>query len=258
MRVMDMFDLTGKTAVVTGGSIGLGAQMATSLAEAGANLVVAARKVDRCVELCKKLEGLGVRALAVACDASKADECQNLVDVTVKEFGTLDILVNNAGITWGADSMNFPMDKWHQILNLNLTGVFQLSAMAAKVMKEQGGGKIINISSLSSYGGTKPEDMDAVAYNTSKGAINTLTKDLAVKWASYGIYVNAIAPGFFPTHMSKSLLGKNADIYLSQVPFGRFGGEEDLKGAVVFLSSAASNFITGQIINVDGGQMAMV
>jgi NAD(P)-dependent dehydrogenase (short-subunit alcohol dehydrogenase family) len=258
MRVKDMFDLSGKTAVVTGGSIGLGAQMATGLAEAGANLVIAARKVDRCVELCNKLEGLGVRALAVACDASKADDCQNLVDVTVKEFGTLDILVNNAGITWAADAMNFPMDRWHQILNLNLTGLFQLSAMAARVMKEQGGGKIINITSLAGYGGTKPEDMNAVAYNASKGAVNTLTKDLAVKWASYGIYVNAIAPGFFPTHMSEFILEKNANIFLPQIPFGRFGGEDDLKGAVVFLSSAASNFITGQIINVDGGQMALV
>lgn len=258
MNVMEMFKLTGKTAVVTGGSIGLGAQMSTALAEAGANVVIAARKVDRCIELGKQLETLGVKTLGVACDVSKEEDCQNLVDTTVKEFGSLDILINNAGITWGGNSLKFPMKDWHKVMDLNLHGLFQLTQMTGRIMKEQGGGKIINITSLGSYGGTKPEEMDAVSYNASKGAINTLTKDLAVKWARYGIYVNAIAPGFFPTHMTEWILDKNADFLLPRVPFGRFGGENDLKGAVVFLSSAASDFISGQIINVDGGEMAMV
>jgi gluconate 5-dehydrogenase len=258
MNVRDMFDLTGKTAVVTGGSIGLGAQMAKGLAEAGANVVIAARKVERCIELCKQLENLGVQALPVACDAAKEDDCRQLVDKAFLRFGSLDILINNAGITWGADSLDYPIARWQQVLNVNLTAVFHLSVMAAKIMKEQGGGKIINITSLSGYGGTLPEDMDAVAYNASKGAVITLTKDLAVKWARYGIYVNSIAPGFFPTHMSGYLIEQNETRYLSQIPMGRFGGDDDLKGAVVFLSSAVSNYITGQIINVDGGQMALV
>ena len=154
--------------------------------------------------------------------------------------------------------MTFPMKDWHKVMDLNLHGLFQLTQMVGRVMKEQGHGKIINIASLGGYGGTKPEEMDAVAYNASKGAIMTLTKDLAVKWARYGINVNALAPGFFPTHMTEWLLNKNAEILLPRVPFGRYGVEDDLKGAVVFLASAASNFISGQIINVDGGEMAMV
>src|SRR5512137_1886487 len=138
MHVRDLFSLKGKTAVVTGGSVGLGAQMAAGLAEAGAHVVVAARKIDRCIDMCGKLEKNGVRALAVACDVSKPEECQNLVDVTMKEFGALNILVNNAGISWIADSLTFPMDKWQRVFNLNVNGTFQLSVMAARVMKEQG------------------------------------------------------------------------------------------------------------------------
>ncbi len=259
MKVKDMFDLTGKTAVVTGGSIGLGAQMSIGLAEAGANLVIAARKVERCIELASELEKKnGIRALGVACDVSNAGDCQNLVDTTVKEFGTLDILVNNAGITWGGDALDFPMDKWQKVIDLNVTGLFRLSALAARVMKSQGKGKIINMSSVAALGGAEPELLDAVVYNTSKGAVATMTKDLAVKWARYGINVNAIAPGFFPTHLSKTILEKNIDRILSRVPFKRLGGEEDLKGIIVFLSSAASDYITGQVITVDGGQAAMV
>lgn len=258
MNVKELFDLTGKTAIVTGGSIGLGAQMAVGLAEAGANLVIAARKVERCAELCAELEQNGVKAIAVACDVSDAASCQNLIDTTVKEFGRVDILVNNAGYTWGADAMTYPMDKWQQVLDLNLTGLFQLSAMAAKVMKEQGRGKIINITSVAGFGGTAPEAQNTVAYNASKAAVNTLTKDLACKWARYGIYVNAIAPGFFPTHMSGGLLEKNQHLILPKVPLNRLGGEDDLKGAVVFLSSAASDYVTGHCVMVEGGQTAQL
>lgn len=258
MNVKELFDLTGKTAIVTGGSIGLGAQMAVGLAEAGANLVIAARKVERCADLCAELEKNGVKAIAVACDVSDAASCQNLIDTTVKEFGRVDILVNNAGYTWGADAMNYPMDKWQQVLDLNLTGLFQLSAMAAQVMKEQGRGKIINITSVAGFGGTAPEAQNTVAYNASKAAVNTLTKDLACKWARYGIYVNAIAPGFFPTHMSGGLLEKNQHLILPKVPLNRLGGEDDLKGAIVFLSSAASDYVTGHCIMVEGGQTAQL
>lgn len=258
MKVTDMFDLTGKTSIVTGGSVGLGAQMAQALAEAGANVVVAARKVERCVELCRQLESLGVRTLAAACDVSKAEDCQRLVQTTVDEFGTLDILINNAGYTWAADAMEYPMEKWQEILNINLTGLFQLSAQAAQVMKVQGRGKIINITSVAGLGGTTPETQNTVAYNASKGAVITLTKDLAVKWARYGIYVNALAPGFFPTHMSKRLLEKNQHLVLPRVPLNRLGNEDDLKGPIVFLSSAASDYITGQCLFVEGGMTAMV
>ncbi len=256
MNVRDMFDLTGKVAVVTGGSIGLGAYMARGLAEAGANLVIAARKVERCVEICEELKKLGVKALPVACDVSKAEDCQNLVDVTVKEFGRLDILVNNAGLAWAADAMDYPMDKWQKVMDLNVTGLFQLSAMAARVMKEQGGGRIINITSVAGFFGSMPEAQNTIAYNTSKGAVVAMTRDLAVKWARYNINVNAIAPGFFPTHMSSGLLEKNKHLVLPRIPMGRLGEEDDIKGVVVFLSSEASRYITGHTIMLEGGLTA--
>ncbi|NLB17322.1 MAG: SDR family oxidoreductase [Syntrophomonadaceae bacterium] len=259
MKSNDLFNLKGKVAIITGGSIGLGAQMSIGLAEAGAIVVVAARKVERCVELCKLIEAeTGVKALPVACDASKAEDCQNLIYVTVKEFGTVDILVNNAGITWGADAMDYPMNKWQQLLDVNLTGVFQLSVMAARVMKEKGRGKIVNISSTTGFGGTYPEQQDTIAYNVSKGAVITLTQDLGVKWARHGIYVNGIAPGPFVTHMTEKHFANVGEEQVKGAnPMGRYGSEWDLKGAVVFLSSAASDFITGHVIPVDGGSNAL-
>jgi gluconate 5-dehydrogenase len=232
--------------------------MATGLAEAGADVVVAARKVDLCVEMCAQLEKNGVRALPVACDVSKAEDCQNLVDVTMKEFGCLNILVNNAGIGWVADALEFPMDKWQQVINLNVNGTFQLSAMAARVMKEQGGGKIVNIASIGALGGDWPEYANSIPYTTSKGAIVTMTKDLAVKWARYGIYVNAICPGWFPTSMNDKHLEGLADKLIPGIPLGRYGNDEDLKGLIVFLCSAASNYITGQHVIVDGGKTSVV
>lgn len=256
MNVKDMFDLTGKVAIVTGGSIGLGAYMARGLAEAGANLVIAARKVERCVEICEELNSLGVKALPVACDVSKAEDCQNLVDAAVKEFGRLDILVNNAGLAWAADAMDYPMDKWQKVMDLNVTGLFQLSAMAARVMKEQGGGRIINMTSVAGFFGSTPEAQNTIAYNTSKGAVVAMTRDLAVKWARYNITVNAIAPGFFPTHMSSGLLEKNKHLVLPRIPMGRLGEEDDIKGVVVFLSSEASRYITGHTIMLEGGVTA--
>jgi NAD(P)-dependent dehydrogenase (short-subunit alcohol dehydrogenase family) len=258
MHVMDLFSLKNKTAVITGGSIGLGAQMATALAEAGANVVIAARKIDRCIEICTRLEKTGIRALPVSCDVSKAEDCRNLIDNTVKEFKTLDILVNNAGLSWIADSLNFPMDKWQKVISLNVNGTFQLSAMAANIMKDHGGGKIINISSMGALRGDFPEIVDSVAYSSSKGAVLTMTKDLAVKWARFGINVNAICPGWFPTSLNGKFLEKNAEKLIPRIPLGRFGGKEDLKGLIVFLSSAASDYITGQIIVADGGQTTLL
>lgn len=258
MHVKEMFDLTGKTAIITGGSVGLGAYMAAGLAEAGANLVLAARKVERCESMCSELEKLGVKSIPAACDVSKAEDCQNLIDLAVKELGSVDILVNNAGYTWAADAMDYPMAKWQEIIDINLTGLFQLSVTAARVMREQKRGKIINLTSAAGFGGTLPEAQNTVAYNATKGAVMTLTQDLAVKWARYGIFVNAIAPGFFPTHMSGGLLEKNKHLVLPRVPLNRLGNEEDLKGAIVFLSSAASDYVTGHCLMVEGGLMAMV
>lgn len=258
MNIRELFDIKGKNAVVTGGSVGLGAQMAQALAEAGANVVVAARKIERCITICAELEKLGVRAIPVACDASKIEDCQNLIDTAVRELGSIDILINNAGISWVADSLNFPMDKFLKVFNLNLFGAFQLSALAAKTMIPNGGGKIINIASIGGLGGDVQENVDSVPYVTSKAAMIAMTKDLAVKWARYGINVNAICPGWFPTSLNDELLEGRKDELLSRIPLGRYGTEDDLKGLVVYLASAASKYVTGQYIVVDGGQTARV
>lgn len=258
MSVIDKFYIKGKTALVTGGSVGLGAQSAEALAEAGANVVIAARKVERCIDMCKRLEKLGVKAFPVACDVSKAEDCQNLVDETVREFKTLDILVNNAGISWIQDSMEMPIDKWEKVIKLNLTGTFQLSVMSGRVMRDQGGGKIINMASIGGFGGDIPENVDSVAYTSSKGGMLTLTRDLAVKWAPYGILVNAICPGWFPTSLNRELLESMKEKLIPRIPLARYGNDEDLKGLVVFLASSASDYITGQFFVIDGGQTARV
>jgi NAD(P)-dependent dehydrogenase (short-subunit alcohol dehydrogenase family) len=258
MRVKDMFDLGGKTALVTGGSVGLGAQMATGLAEAGANVVIAARKVERCAELSVRLEKeTGVRMLPVGCDVSKVEDCERLVDTAVREFDRLNILVNNAGIAWVADALDFPLDKWQRVMGLNLNGTFQLSQIAARVMKDRGGGKIVNIAAIGGFRGDFPENANSVAYTASKGAVLAMTKDLAVKWARYGITVNAVCPGWFPTNMNYKHLQTFADKLIPRIPLGRYGGEEDLKGLIVFLSSLASDYITGQHFIIDGGQTAL-
>jgi NAD(P)-dependent dehydrogenase (short-subunit alcohol dehydrogenase family) len=257
MHVKDMFQLNDKVAIVTGGSVGLGAQMATALAEAGAHVVIAARKVDRCIELASKLEKQKIRALPVACDVSKTEDCQHLVDVTVQELGRVDILVNNAGISWIAPAIDFPLDKWQRVMNLNVNGTFQLSQMAARIMREKGSGKIINICSIGAFGGDYPENVDSIPYTTSKGALLTMTKDLAVKWARYGITVNAICPGWFPTSLNDQHLKEMESILIPRIPLGRYGNDEDLKGLTVFLASAASDYMTGQYVIIDGGQKAL-
>lgn len=258
MKLPELFDITGSTAIVTGGSVGLGARMAEALAEAGADIVIAARKVQRCIDFCGRLEAAGVKCLPVACDVSREEDCRNLVERTVQEFGAVDILVNNAGTSWIADSLDFPMDKWRKVMNLNIDGTFQLSAMAARVMSEKGGGRIINISSIGGLGGDRPENVDSVAYTSSKGALISMTKDLAVKWARYGIRVNAICPGWFPTSLNDELLKARAGELLPKIPLGRYGNEDDLKGLVVYLASRASDYVTGQCFVVDGGQTASV
>ena len=225
-----------------------GVQMASALAEAGANVVIASRKIDRCIIICETLEKEGVLALPVACDVSKIEDCETLVETTVKKFGTLDILVNNAGCIWVADSLNFPIEKWQRVINLNITGTFQLSAAAARIMKKKGGGKIVNIASIGALGGDYPEKANSVAYTTSKGGIITMTKDLAVKWARYGINVNAVCPGWFPSGMNANHLDSMTDKLIPRIPLGRFGGNDDLKGLLVFLCSGASDYITGQYI----------
>ncbi|UOR11468.1 SDR family oxidoreductase [Halobacillus amylolyticus] len=257
MHIKELFDLSGKTAIVTGGGRGLGKQIAEGFAESGANVVVCSRKEGACQEVSEQLTKLGVKSLALKCDITNSDDIQHVVDKTVEQFGRIDILVNNSGATWGAPVEEMPIEAWQKVINVNVTGTFLMSQAVGKVMLEQEAGKIINIASVAGLKGSNPEYMDTIGYNSSKGAVITFTKDLAVKWGPRGIYVNAIAPGFFPTKMSKVLIEKGEDAFLKGTPLRKFGSENDLKGAAVFLASPASDYITGDIMVVDGGSHAM-
>lgn len=256
MHVLDLFKLTGKTAIVTGGGRGLGEQIAEGLAEAGANVVVCSRKLEACQEVSAKLREKGVQSLALQCDITNPDDIKKAVNETVDYFGTIDILVNNSGATWGESVVKMPLEAWKKVMDVNITGTFLMSQEVGKVMIQQGGGKIINISSVAGFGGTDPRFMDTIGYNTSKGAIMTFTKDLAVKWGKYNINVNAIAPGFFPTKMAQRTMEKGKEQILNSTPLNRFGNDQDLKGAALFLASKASDYVTGDILVVDGGSHA--
>ncbi|KSU59863.1 gluconate 5-dehydrogenase [[Bacillus] enclensis] len=248
-----MFDIKGKVAVVTGGGRGLGKEMALGLGEAGAHVVVCSRNLAACEEVRDSLMALGVKSLAFSCDVTKKEDVVHIIEETVKEFGRIDILINNSGTSWAGPFLDVPADKWDKVMDVNVKGTFLFSQEAAKVMVKQKSGKIINIASVSGFGGTDPRLMDTVPYNASKGAVITLTKDLAVKLASHNIQVNAIAPGFFPTKITKQLFAEQGNAIMQHIPAKRFGEGEDLRGIAVFLSSAASQYVNGHILIVDGG-----
>ena len=253
----DLFDLEGRVAIVTGGGTGIGRQMAEGLAEMGADLVLCARDGDRCASTAADLaQATGVRAIGLACDARDPAAIQAVVDRTVAEFGRIDILVNNAGTTWAASPQDTTLAGWQKVMDVNLTGVFLFAQAAGRVMLEQGRGKIINIASILATRGAPADYVDAIAYNTSKGGVVTFTKDLAVKWGPLGVHVNGIAPGWFPSGMSDKAFAVRGERLRSQIPLGRFGSSHDLKGAVVFLASDASDFVLGHMLAVDGGDLA--
>jgi len=258
MRVQELFSLKGKVAIITGGGRGIGKFIATGMAEAGSDVVIASRKIDNCVEAARKIEALGVKALPVQCDLADVEDIENLVKKTMESFGRIDILVNNAGLTWGAPTLEYPLDKWEKVINVNLRGVFFLSRDVARIMVKQNRGKIINISSILSFRGATEEMNAAIAYNASKGGVNALTLDLAVKLARYNINVNGIAPGYFDTDLLK--FAKQDKMFLekfiAKIPAGRLGVEDDIKGAAVFLASDASNYLNGHILSVDGGYLS--
>ena len=255
VNVKQLFDLTGRVAVVSGGSMGLGRQMAEGLAEMGATLVLCARKKDRCEEAAEELRVLGVQTLALACDVKDPAAIQEVVDATLAKFGRIDILINNAGVSWAAPIEEMTLEQWDKVLSTNLTGTFLFCQAAGKAMVAQRSGKIINIASVAGLGGASAE-LQAIGYHASKGGVIAFTKDLACKWAPHNIQVNAIAPGWFPTHMSDWVIEHRRDSLLTKIPLGRFGGDHDLKGAAVFLASEASAYVTGHVLVVDGGQSA--
>ncbi len=257
MDTLDLFRLDGKTAIVTGGGRGLGQYMAEALADAGANVVLCSRKIEPLEEVREEIEARGGKALAVACDVTDPDDVEKVVWEAEEAFGVADILVNNSGATWGAPAAEMPLEKFDQVVRVNVRGTFLMSQAVGKRMIERGsGGTIINISSIAGLLGGDPEYMQTVGYNTSKGAIISMTRDLATAWAPHDITVNAIAPGWFPTRMSGGLIENFEERMLSGIPLHRFGNPEDLKGVVVFLSSTAAAYITGQTLAVDGGATA--
>jgi NAD(P)-dependent dehydrogenase (short-subunit alcohol dehydrogenase family) len=255
MKVKKLFDLTGRVAIITGGSVGLGRQMAEGLAEMGANLVLCARKKERCEQAALELQKLGVKTLALACDVKDPAGVQTVVEAAVNEFGSIDILINNAGTSWGAPVESMTLEQWNKVIETNLTGTFLFSQAVGGIMIKQRRGKIINMASVAGLRGSPPK-FSAIGYSSSKGGVIIFTKDLACKWGMHNIQVNAIAPGWFPTDMSEKLIERNKEALLAGIPLGRFGGPDDLKGAAIFLASAASDFVTGHILVVDGGQSA--
>lgn len=253
MGVKELFDLGGKVALVTGGSRGLGLQMAEALGEMGARVAITARKREELDAAMAHLAKLGVEAAAFQADLGDPETIPALLDGVVARFGTVDVLVNNAGTTWGAPAEDHPAAAWHKVMDLNLHGTFFLTqAVGKRCMIPRRSGKVVIVASVAGLSGNPP-GMQTIAYNTSKGALVNLTRALAAEWGPHGINVNAICPGFFPTKMAKGLLDVIGDAVVARTPLHRLGGDEDLKGAVVFLASEASRHVTGQYLAVDGG-----
>nr|WP_207711689.1 SDR family oxidoreductase [Sulfobacillus harzensis] len=251
-----MFSVKGEVAVVTGGGRGLGRAMAEALGEAGARLVIASRKLEQVEETAEFFRSQGIEVLAAPLDVSSPNDVEALMNRVRKHFGRIDILINNSGASWGAPSLEMPLEAWRKVMEVNVQGTFLMSQYAARIMKDQGGGRIINMASIAGLAGSDPEVLDAAGYSASKGAIVAMTRDLARKWARWNIRVNAIAPGFFPTKMSAGVIQHHGDRLLQGTPLQRFGTMEDIKGIALLLASRASAYMTGAIVVVDGGASA--
>ena len=257
--VQQLFDLSGKTALVTGGSRGLGLQMAQALGEAGARIMLSSRKADDLEQATAQLQAAGINARWIAADCAREDDIQRLASETLQRMGDVDILVNNAGATWGAPAEDHPLAAWDKVMNLNVRGYFLLSqAIARHSMIPRRGGRIINVASIAGLAGN-PFAMKTIAYNTSKGAVLNFTRALAGEWGAHGINVNAICPGFFKTRMTTVLIETlNEERMTAQAPLRRLGDDEDLKGITQLYASDAGKHITGQWLAVDGGVSAIL
>ena len=257
--IQQLFNLEGRTALVTGGSRGLGLQMAQALGEAGASVLLTSRKAADLEESAAQLQRSGIKAQWVAADASDPADANRVVDETMRRFGKIDILVNNAGASWGAPAEEHPLEAWDKVMNLNARSLFVFAqAVARASMIPRRSGRIVNIASIAGLGGNPPA-MKTIAYNTSKGAAVNFTRALAAEWGAYGITVNAIAPGFFPSKLSQGLLDNwGEDKVADRSPLKRLGDDDDLKGAVLLFASDAGKHITGQVLAVDGGTTCVV
>jgi gluconate 5-dehydrogenase len=241
-------------ALVTGGSRGLGLQLAQGLAEMGASLALTARKGDELDDAKKQLAASGADVLTVVNDLAKTATVPGMVDAVLQKYGKIDILIDNAGNTWGAPAEDHPMEAWHRVIDLNLTGTFAVTQeVGRRSMIPNKYGRIVVIASIAGLKGNPPGTLKTIAYNTSKGGLVNFTRALAGEWGEHGITVNAICPGFFPSKMTKGVLATHGDELLKKIPNRRFGNDEDLKGLCALLASDAARHITGQAIAVDGG-----
>jgi len=256
--IQKLFDLAGRTALVTGGSRGLGLQIAESLGEAGARILLTSRKAGDLEEAAAHLKSRGIAAEWVAADASQPDEIRRVAAEALQRLGQVDILVNNAGATWGAPAEDHPLDAWDKVMNLNVRSIFLMSQAIGKAsMIPRRYGRIINVASIAGLSGAGPE-MKFIAYGTSKGAVVNFTRTLAGEWGQYGITVNALAPGMFPSRMTQGTIAAvGADKIAAGAPLGRLGDDDDLKGAALLFASQAGKHITGQILAIDGGVSAI-
>jgi gluconate 5-dehydrogenase len=251
--IQQLFDLSGQVALVTGGSRGLGLQMAEALGEAGAKIMLTSRKAADLEEAAAHLSARGIDARWIAADASDPAQIHKVVDETMQRLGRIDILVNNAGATWGAPAEDYPLAAWDKVMNLNIRSLFLFAQAVGKAsMIPNQRGRIINVASIAGLGGSM--DVQFIAYGTSKGAVVNFTRTLAGEWGRHGITVNALAPGFFPSKMTQGVLATfGVEKLAAAAPLKRLGDDDDLKGAVLLFASAAGKHITGQILAVDGG-----
>ncbi len=257
MNTHKLFDLSGRIALITGGSRGLGLQIAKGYGAHGAKLALTARKANELADAKTELTALGYEVFTMPSDLSKPETIAPMVDAVIAHFGGIDILVNNAGASWGAAAEDYPLEAWNKIINTNLTGSWLVTQqVGAQSMIPNKCGSIINIASVAGLRGQMGA-MQTIAYNTSKGGLVNFTRALAAEWAHHGIRVNALAPGFFPSKMSAGILGVMDKQILAMTPLGRLGGDEDLMGPAIFLASDAADYVTGQILSVDGGMTAV-
>jgi gluconate 5-dehydrogenase len=254
VKVGELLDLRGRNALVTGGSRGLGLQMAEALGEMGARLALTARKKDELDEAVSRLKKAGIEAVSYVCDIGRREAIAPVAGQILGDFRKIDILVNNAGATWGAAAEDHPLEAWDKLVSVNLTGAFLLTQIIGKrSMIPARWGRIVNIASIAGLMGQDKRIVRTLAYNTTKGGLVNFTRALAAEWGEHGITVNAICPGFFPSRMTRATLGTSGELIRDWTPTRRLGNDEDLKGLVVLLASEASRHITGQAIAVDGG-----